>query len=165
MNKPLYDLADEFQALAQLLINEPDMPNEIIDDILDAHTGGIKSKAWNIAAMILQFDGEAGIVRAAEKRMKVRRKTLETRADWLRGYLLDLLIHSGVDELPSPEFVASVSDRRPRLVLDDENVIPDEFKKEETVVTIRTKKLLEVMIDGASITGAHLEQRKRLRIR
>ena len=55
MSQSLYKLADEFLELAQLLVNEPDMPNEIIDEILDAHSGELEAKAWNVAAMILQF--------------------------------------------------------------------------------------------------------------
>ncbi len=81
MQKPLYKLADEFIELAQVLVDESDMPNEIIDEILDAHTGEFSDKAWNVAAMVLQFEAEADMVRTAEKRMSARRKTLENRAD------------------------------------------------------------------------------------
>ena len=165
MSQSLYKLADEFLELAQLLVNEPDMPNEIIDEILDAHSGELEAKAWNVAAMILQFEGEADMVRTAEKRMTARRKSLDGRAEWLRGYLLVQLIRTGINELSSPEFVVKLCDNPPRVILDDEAAIPDEFKEKETVVTIRKDEMRKIMLDGEIIAGAHLERQKRLSIK
>lgn len=166
MTQPLYKLADSFVELAQLLVNESDMPNDIIDEILNSHTGELEMKAWNVAAMILQFEGEADMVRTAEKRMTARRKTLESRAEWLRGYLLVQLIRTGINELSSPEFVVKVCDNPPRVILDDEDEIPDDFKDEETVVTIRKDALRKAMLeDGEIIAGCHLERLKRLSIK
>lgn len=163
MSKPLYKMADDFIELAQLLVNESDMPNEIIDEILDSHTSDFADKSWNVAAMVLQFEGEAEMVRAAEKRMTARRKTLESRADWLRGYLLVQLIRTGTHELSSPEFVVKVCDNPPRVILDDESAIPDEYKEAETVITIKKTELRSAMLDGEIIPGAHLEKAKRLK--
>lgn len=163
MQKPLYKLADEFIELAQVLVDESDMPNEIIDEILDAHTGEFSEKAWNVAAMVLQFEAEADMVRTAEKRMSARRKTLESRADWLRDYLLVQLIRTGTHELSSAEFVVKVCDNPPRTVIDDEDAIPDDYKEEETVITIKKAELRSAMLDGEIIPGAHLEKAKRLK--
>ena len=91
MNKPLFALADEFLALARLLADDQDTPNEVIDEILDSHSGALETKAWNVAAMILQFEGEAEMVRTVEKRMTARRKSLESRSEWMRGYLPRLI--------------------------------------------------------------------------
>ena len=95
MQKSLYKMTDEFLDLAKLLVDESDMPNEIINEILDAHSGEFAEKAWNVGALVLQFDAEADMVRTAEKRMTARRKVLESRADWLRDYLLVQLIRTG----------------------------------------------------------------------
>ncbi len=163
MQKPLYKLADDFIELAQALIDEVDMPNEIIDELLDAHTGEFSEKAWNVAAMVLQFDAEADMVRAAEKRMTTRRKTLESRADWLRDYLLVQLIRTGTHELSSAEFVVKVCDNPPRTVIDDEDAIPDDYKEAETVINIKKAELRSAMLDGEIIPGVHLEKAKRLK--
>jgi hypothetical protein len=163
MQKSLYKLADDFLQLAQVLVNESDMPNEIIEEILDAHSGEFSEKAWNVAAIILHFDGEAEMVRTAEKRMTNRRKTLESRADWLREYLLVQLIRTGTNELSSAEFVVKVCDNPPRTIIDDEDAIPDDYKEEETVISIKKAELRSAMLDGEIIPGAHLEKGKRLK--
>ena len=165
MSKPLYELADTFVDFARTLVDETEMPNEIIDEYIDAQVGPLEFKGWNVAAMVLQFEGEAEMIRAAEKRMTVRRKHLEGRAAWLRDYLLVQLIRTGVDELQSPEFVVKVCDNPPRVILDDEAAIPEQFKTEETVVTIRKDELrIAMMCDGEIIPGCHLEKGKRLKI-
>lgn len=163
MQKSLFKMADEFLELAQVLVNESDMPNEIIEEILDAQSGDFSEKAWNVAAMVLQFDAEADMVRAAEKRMSARRKTLESRADWLRDYLLVQLIRTGTNELSSAEFVVKVCDNPPRTIIDDEDAIPDDYKEEETVISIKKAELRSAMLDGEIIPGAHLEKGKRLK--
>lgn len=165
MSKPLFALADEYLELAKVLSDEQDMPNEIIDEILDAYSGELDTKFWQVSAMVLQFEGEAEMVRTVEKRIVARRKNLEGRADWLRNYLLVNMIRTGINELASPEFVVKVCDNPPKVILDDEDAIPDDYKEEETVVTIRKDVLRRAMLDdGEIIPGCHLEKGKRLKI-
>ena len=165
MSKPLFALADEFLELARVLSDEQDMPDSIIDEILDAYSGELETKAWNVAAMIQQFEGEAEMVRTVEKRIVARRKSLEGRATSLRDYLTVQLIRTGINELSSPEFVVKVCDNPPKVILDDEDAIPDDYKEEETVVTIRKDALRRAMLDdGEIIPGCHLEKGKRLKI-
>ena len=75
MSKPLFALADEYLELAKVLSDEQDMPNTIIDEILDAYSGELDTKCWNVAAMVLQFEGEAEMVRTVEKRIELVAKT------------------------------------------------------------------------------------------
>ena len=165
MSKPLFALADDYLKLIQQLSDDPDIPNDSIDEILDAYAGELDTKCWNVAAMLLQFEAEAEMVRTVEKRMTTRRKSLEGRAEWLREYLLVNMIRTGINELASPEFVVKVCDNPPRVILDDEEAIPDDYKVEEFVVTIRKDALRKAMMeDGEVIPGCHLEKGKRLKI-
>ena len=165
MSKPLFALADEFLELARVLSDEQEMPNDIIDEILEAYSGEREPTCWNVAAMIQQFEGEAEMVRTVEKRIVGRRKNLEGRADWLRNYLLVNMLRTGINELSSPEFVVKVCDNPPKVILDDEDAIPDDYKEEETVVSIKKAELRSAMLDdGEIIPGCHLEKGKRLKI-
>ena len=83
MNIPLYRLADEYLAIATAL-SDQELPDEVINDTLEGASGDLENKAWNIAALILQFEGEALVIKDAEQRMSTRRKTMERRIDWLR---------------------------------------------------------------------------------
>ena len=64
MNMPLYQLADEFIAIAKALADQ-EMPEEVIADTLEGASGELEQKAWNIAALILQLDAEAAMIKEA----------------------------------------------------------------------------------------------------
>ena len=98
MNTPLYKLADEYLAIAQLLADH-ELPEEVIADTLEGASGDLEEKAWNVAALIQQSEGEAAMIKDAEQRMSQRRKSLERRIDWLRQYLLVQLLRTGITEI------------------------------------------------------------------
>jgi len=61
-NTPLYKLADEFVAIAMQLADS-ELPDDVITDTLEGASGEIEIKAWNTSALILQFSGEAAIIK------------------------------------------------------------------------------------------------------
>ena len=164
INTPLYKLADEFVAIAAILADQ-DLPDDVITDTLEGASGDIENKAWNTAALILQFEGEASVIKEAEQRMSARRKSLENRVQWMRDYMLVQLIRTNISEIKSPEFVITVRDNPPKVILDDEDVIPKAFKHSQTITTISKAEIRQSLIDGKTVVGAHLEREKRLSIK
>jgi hypothetical protein len=144
---------------------DSDLPDDVIADTLEGASGDIENKAWNTAALILQFEGEASIIKEAEQRMSARRKSLEKRVQWMRDYVLVQLIRTGIGEIDSPEFVIRVQDNPPKVILDDEEAVPNAYKLTETVTTIRKAEIRKLLLDGQSVAGAHLESEKRLSIK
>ena len=162
--QPLYKLADEYVAIAMQLADS-DLPDDVITDTLEGASGDIENKAWNTAALILQFSGEAAIIKEAEQRMSARRKSLERRVEWMRDSVLVQLIRTGIGEIDSPEFVIRVQDNPPKVILDDEEAVPNAFKLTETVTTIRKADIRKSLLEGKTVAGAHLESEKRLSIK
>jgi hypothetical protein len=162
--QPLYKLADEYVAIAMQMADS-DLPDDVIADTLEGASGDIENKAWNTAALILQFSGEAAIIKEAEQRMSARRKSLERRVEWMRDYVLVQLIRTGIGEIDSPEFVIRVQDNPPKVILDDEEAVPNAFKLTETVTTIRKADIRKSLLEGKTVAGAHLESEKRLSIK
>jgi hypothetical protein len=164
MDMPLYRIADDYLAVARQLA-DLDLPDEVIADTLEGASGDLENKAWNVAALIQQFEGDIAAIKDAEQRMASRRKTLERRVDWLRGYLLVQLLRVGIHEIESPEFVIRVRDNPPKVILDDENAVPASFRREEILISIRKDDLRKALLDGQAVPGAHLERDKRLVIK
>ena len=162
--QPLYKLADEYVAIAMQMADS-DLPDDVIADTLEGASGDIENKAWNTAALILQFSGEAAIIKEAEQRMSARRKSLERRVEWMRDSVLVQLIRTGIGEIDSPEFVIRVQDNPPKVILDDEEAVPNAFKLTETVTTIRKADIRKSLLEGKTVAGAHLESEKRLSIK
>lgn len=164
MNKPLYAIADEYLLVARSLA-DLDLPEEVINDTLEGASGDLENKFWNLGALILQFEGEAAMMKDAEQRIASRRKSMENRVNWMREYLLVQLIRTGFSAIESPEFVISVRDNPPKVVLDNEDAIPKAYKHSETVVSILKAEIRKALLDGKTIAGAHLEREKRLAIK
>lgn len=164
MDRPLYQLADEYLAIARSLADQ-DLPDEVVADTLEGASGDLEHKAWHIAALVLQFEGDVAAIKAAEDRMAARRKALEHRIQWLREYLLVQLLRVGIGEIDSPEFVIRVRDNPPKVIVDDEAAIPKGYKRIETVVSIRKDEIRQALLAGKKVVGAHLERDKRLAIK
>ena len=164
MNTPLYRLADDYLAIA-LILADQDLSDEVISDTLEGASGDLEDKAWNTAALILQFEGEAALIKEAEQRMSARRKTLERRVMWMREYVLVQLLRTGIMEIDSPEFVIRIRDNPPKVVFDDEDAISSAFKHQETIVTIRKDEIRKSLLEGKAVNGAHLVREKRLTIK
>lgn len=164
MSTPLYRIADEYIDVAKQLA-DLDLPDEVIADSLEGASGDLEAKAWNIAAVIQQFEGDVVVIKDAEQRMAARRKTLDRRVDWLREYLLVQLLRVGIHEIDSPEFVIRVRDNPPKVIFDDESVVPDTFKRQEIIVSIRKDDIRKTLLEGQAVPGAHLEREKRLVIK
>ena len=164
MDMPLYQIADDYLVIARQLA-DMDLPDDVIADTLEGASGDLEGKAWNIAALIQQFEGDAYVIKDAEQRMTARRKTIERRVEWLRGYLLVQLLRVGIHEIDSPEFVIRVRDNPPKVVLDDDTLVPDGFKRQELMVSIRKDEIRKVLLEGQDVPGAHLDREKRLIIK
>jgi hypothetical protein len=163
MEMKLYEIADRYrEALSDLA--DPDLPPEAVHDTLESLTGEFSLKAWNVAAFLLHLEGEAELIRQAEERMARRRKALETRADWLRGYLKAQMERTGLREIRSPQFLIKLRQNPPRVILDDETALPGRFKREEIVVHIDKNGIRQALLTGEPVEGAHLEQNSRVDI-
>ncbi|MFD2448314.1 siphovirus Gp157 family protein [Vogesella fluminis] len=160
----LYQLADQYLQLAQAM-RDTEVPDEVVDKTLAAASGDIEHKAWNITALMQEFEGQIAMMKLAEQRMAFRRKSLEKRTETLRQYLLQHLCRVGIFEIETPEFAIRVYDNPPRVILDDEDLVPAEYKEEEVVVSVRKDELRRAMLEGEIIPGAHLERSQRLAIK
>ena len=97
--------------------------------------------------------------------MSTRRKSLERRVEWMRGYVLVNLLRTGITEIDSPEFVIRIRDNPPKVILDDEEAIPKAYLHKETVVTVMKAEIRKSLLEGKTVAGAHLESEKRLTIK
>ncbi len=163
METKLYEIAEQYQEALNDLTNL-DLPPDVVNDTLEALTGEISLKAWNVAAALLHMEGEAELIRQAEERMSRRRRALENRAAGLREYLKIQMERINIREIRSPQFVIKVKQNPPKVILDDESAIPKNFKREETVVHVDKNGIKQALLSGQLVQGAHLEQETRLDI-
>ena len=164
MTLTLYQITDRYRE-ALLLLSDPELPPEVVNDTLDAIEGEFESKALAVAAFIGNLELEAAAVREVEDRMTRRRKALEGRAESLREYLHFHMQRLKVQVLKSTELTVKIKRNPPRVVIDNEALLPDDYKEVELAIKIRKQSVQQALGEGRTVPGARLESTTRLDIR
>ncbi|EIC29446.1 siphovirus Gp157 family protein [Methylomicrobium album] len=165
-NLTLYQLSAHYvQALDALTDPDAELPAEAISDTLEALAGELEEKAVNVAKFLRNMETTAEAIKVAEANMAKRRKTLENRVQWLKGYLKSNMEHSGMTEIECPYFRVTIRSNPPAVEILDEDSVPAEFK--EPVVNWKVDKtaIRKALQAGQSVAGASLSQGARLVIK
>lgn len=162
-NLSLYSMTDQYQQ-AFLDLADSDIPEDAINDTLEALEGELTIKAANVAAFVLNLEAEAEKIKAAEERIAVRRKALEAKAKRIRAYLKENMERAGIKKIPALDgsFCATLTAPRASVVISNEIALPSSFIK--LVRTPDKAAIAAALKDGQEVPGAHLEHNAGLRI-
>lgn len=165
MNITLHELAQEFRAAAETL-QADDLPDEVIQDTLESISMPLEEKAKSVAAFARNLESTASAIKEAEAEMSRRRKALENRAEWLRGYLLSNMQACGISKIECPYFRISVRANPESVCIEDEAQIPADYMREIPARLEPDKAAMkQAMKDGFSVPGAKLVRTQRLEIK
>ena len=159
----LYELAQNYNNVMELMDN-PDLPQEVIQSALNSINEDIETKAENICKMIKSLDADAAALKEEESRLNNRRKTIENRAVNAKGYLSEAMLATGKEKIKGKLFTISMQNNPPSVDVTDARVIPMAYYVEQEP-KLDKKSLLDALKQGAWIPGAVLKQTKGLRIR
>ncbi len=174
MSITLYQIAEDYRAILSLMdhADENDDPETLrqamqttLEDLnLDEQ---FSEKALAVACFTRELEGEALAVKATEDSIRSRRKQIESKVDFLRHYLTIQLQKCGKTELKNHQILVKLRKTPPRIMVDDADSIPAQFKETEMVTTIRKNWMQESLRSGefASIPGIHLETGMALTLR
>lgn len=158
----LYELTQNYLNLLDLLEN-PEVPADIIQIALEEVEGNFEDKAENIVKLIKSVEGDIKTYKEEELRLSTRRKTLENKVSNLKEYLEGSLKAIGKTEIKGKLFTLKIQKNAPSVVIDDVNTIPKEYLK--IVEEVDKKKIKEDLKNGLEIPGVKLESSESLRIR
>ena len=91
----LYELTNEYLTFLDLIEND-DIPEDVMRDTLEAIQGEIEVKADSIACILKSLEAEANAIREEEKRLAERRKKKENTYERLKNYLTNTLVAAGI---------------------------------------------------------------------
>ncbi|WP_313397087.1 siphovirus Gp157 family protein [Stutzerimonas nitrititolerans] len=165
MTMKLYQLADEYQQALNVL-DDPELPEEVVRDTLEALKGGLVQKGQAVAAFALNLGAEIDAIKAVEKRISDRRKALEARAQRMRDYLKTNMEKAGIIEIKAIDgsFTAKLAKGRPSVVVDDESLIPDDSEFVRWKKEVNKTAIADAIKAGQEVPGAHIETRPSLRL-
>lgn len=162
----LYNIADEYQnILAETFNLETGEVDETSLAKLDQVTEKLEDKGIAIASFIKNLEAERKAIEDAKKHMLEREKSLERRAEWLTNYLQTNMERCGINEIKSPYFVVKLKKCPVSVNIQNENILPNDYKKVKEMTTIDKLKIKDDLLSGVVIPGAALKQNNRLEIR
>lgn len=167
-NLSLFQLSGTYiQALDFLTDPELNIPMEAVNDTLESLSGELEDKAINVAKFIRNMEATADAIKAAEAEMAKRRKALENRIAWLKGYLKSSMEATGITRIECPYFRLSIAKNPASLDLFDTSAVPDEYRRTEIVTTEHIDKaaIKAALANGQVIQGARLINGTRLVIK
>ena len=138
---------------------------EFDEAAFDALVVAFEDKAKAIIHLSQSLDGFAEMARAEEKRIAEKRRAAEARNERIMAYLKRCMEVAEIAELPLGTMTAKIQTNPPKVVIDDEMLIPGDYVKIVQEKQIDKKLIAEAIKAGEKVDGAHLEQGTTLRIK
>lgn len=164
----LYQLSGNYlQALDFLTDPELNVPIETVNDTLESLAGELEDKAVNVAKFIRNMEVTAEAIKTAEQSMAKRRKALETRVDWLKGYLKSSMEATGINKIECSYFKLSIAKNPASLDIFDMSTLPRAYVHSQTVTVEQIDKaaIKAALNAGQEVSGARLMNGTRLVIK
>ena len=164
MSFKLYELTEMYKNIWDL-VEDDEIDLDTLEKALSNIEDNIEAKAENMAKLIKGIDGDINTLKEEENRLAKKRRALENKQKNIKEYLEMQLKVMEIDKVKTPLFTVALQKNPPSVNITNEDLIPDQFKKTVTTVSVVKKDLLEALKSGQVIEGAEIKQGKSLRIR
>jgi Gp157 protein len=155
----LYKLTEQYeQAFTDMVDADTGEVNDKALAMLDALQGDVKDKGLAVAAYIRNHDADVDALKAEEQRLAARRKQLESRMDWLRGYLLDNMVRCGISEIKSPYFTIKTKKCPPSVKVLNDADLPQKYIRVKEQISVDKVQIKQDICSGIEVPGATIEQ-------
>lgn len=119
----------------------------------------------HLANLINMINGETKQLKAKEDLLAQERKNLEALVALAEKAVFDEMKNDGLVELGGMLVKYIIKNNPHKLVIDDENLIPAEYKKPVTTIEIRKDAIKDEMKLGMEIPGCRLVQEQSLQLK
>ena len=137
----LYEISDQYLEAMNALSEIEDLDSDIVKDTLDGIYAEFRNKALNIAKYIKSMEAEADAVKKTIDDLTSRYRKLQKQSKFYRDYLKNEIEKIGPSKkiVSDSEIIVKVRKNNfPTVVIENEEILPEEFKKE--VITIKVSK-------------------------
>ncbi|MEI7795658.1 MAG: siphovirus Gp157 family protein [Methylococcaceae bacterium] len=159
---------NSFQELRTMLENselDEFTQNQVLHESLSHLHGQFDKKALNTAAFISNLKLELTSVKEVQDRLTKRSSMLTKQVLYLNNYLLEQLQVMNVTNLRNEQLTMAVKQNPCKVIIDDEDSVPPEFKEIISTIKISKTTIGEQLKAGIEIDGCRLERTHRLEIK
>ena len=153
----LYELTSDAKELEHM-VESGDVTQDMINDTLNLISMDFEEKAVDIVRVIKNADTTP--LKDEIKRLQAMVRTAENRKDWLKDYLRENMAAMGISKIDRDMVKISLRKAKDKLIVDDEDSLPDDYITIVTATKVIDAKLKEDLDNGVEIEGARLEKAK-----
>ena len=150
----LYDLTGALLDIQTML--EEGVPEEQLTDTISQITESFNDKAVGVISIIKNMEGFISNLKVEEERLKAKRVSTEKKIVFLKSYLIENMVSSGLKKVGNDILSARVIAGKPMLNMTNEVLIPDEYRTITVVSAIDKKGLLAKLKEGEEVEGAEI---------
>ena len=164
----LYEVTKDIEDLLnEIEISDSESDKEFFSDTMDGLQLSWKEKAGGVSAYIGNLEATATAIKNAEKNMADRRKSILKKVEGLKKYLMDNMDRLNIDKIETAHFVAKIKKNPPKVVINNEEEVPEDFWDKQVKWVINKTKIKEALKgDGKiNVKGAEIVQSRRLVIK
>lgn len=136
---------------------------EELDSALAMIDDAIEEKADSYAVILSEMDGMEDVLTKEINRLMNKRRVLLTNKKRMKENLQYAMNETGKRKFKTDYYSFSIQKNPPRLVVDDEEAIADDYFVMER--SLDKSLLKQALNTGHEVNGAHLERRESVRIR
>lgn len=155
----MYELTAEYMDVLNLA-TDPEIPADVIADTLEGIDAEIEIKAENTAKIMKELEANAAALKAEEKRLNERRKSIESNIQRIKDRLFEAMKTTGKTKFKTDLFSFSIQKNGGKLpvVLDvkDTSELPDELVKITETANIDA---IRELLDAGDNRFAHYGER------
>lgn len=155
----LYEIANNYSNIAELLTNPEFAENGDVITALDAIEDEFNNKAVNVIKAIKLTEGDINLLDNEIKRLQAMKKARQNRIDEVKNYLKYNMQKTGIFKIESPLFKIAYSERPQSAVEIDEDLFLANITDDSLVsVTVKPNKtaIKEALKQGDNVIGARL---------
>lgn len=165
----LYNIGNELQSIADdvtvLLEQGADPNSDEVQQLLQkmvAQESDWDTKALRVAKFLNHIKAQQEIVKLEVDRLQKKMKQLGSTFDNLHDLLLWQMQGFGKTEIKDPILSIKVRDNPPSVIIEDESLIPNDYKTEKTTVTVNKTRIKAAFKAGDQVDGANIVNSQRL---
>lgn len=155
----LYEINQNYAELFDKFENE-EITQEELQETGNMLAVELQNKSRNIIGYEKSIELAINAYKEEEKRIAERRKALENKLEKYKEYVKNNMEDMGLQKIETPLGVLSVCKVPAILEVYDENLIPNEYKKEKVTISIDKNAIKEALKNGQDIQGVKLIDNK-----
>lgn len=125
----LYKLSEQYRDLVAILSDEETKEETLKDKFKEIATE-LNEKAESIGKIILELEAETSTIKTEMERLSNRKRIAENKITWLKSYVLQEMLLSGIDKIPGQILTLSLRTAPPSVIVLNQEEVEVKFRRQ-----------------------------------